>query len=173
MSLDRLGTFRQRAEIRAGAGRDCRAGESGPFRQPEAFLGPLRPEIGTGTRLDIRRAAPLPPPVTTPPLRLLQNAMQAYTWRLKALSSNLANLDTPGYNRLSVSFEESLQRARRSELGMDRDHVAARMQQDGRSPILEDELMELADTQMRTQLTTRALHEHFARLRTGITGRQG
>lgn len=99
--------------------------------------------------------------------------MQAYTWRLKALSSNVANLDTPGYNRLSVSFEESLQTARRSGMGADRDHVAAKMVQEGRAPVLEDELMELADTQMRTQLATRALHEHFARLRTGITGRQG
>ena len=99
--------------------------------------------------------------------------MQAYTWRLKALSSNVANLDTPGYNRLSVSFEESLQSARRSGAHPTRDHVSAQMVQDGRPPVLEDELMELADTQMRTQLATRALHEHFARLRTGITGRQG
>ena len=99
--------------------------------------------------------------------------MQAYTWRLKALSSNVANLDTPGYNRLSVSFEESLQAARRADASGPRDHVVVRMQQDGRPPILEDELMALADTQMRTQLATRALHEHFARLRTGITGRQG
>lgn len=99
--------------------------------------------------------------------------MQAYTWRLKALSSNVANLDTPGYNRLSVTFEESLQTARRSGMSPTRDHVAAQMVQDGRPPVLEDELMELADTQMRTQLATRALHEHFARLRTGITGRQG
>ncbi|MEO0557943.1 MAG: flagellar basal body protein [Bacteroidota bacterium] len=111
--------------------------------------------------------------MTTPSLRLLQNAMQAYTWRLKALSSNVANLDTPGYNRLSVTFEESLQTARRSGMSPTRDHVAAQMVQDGRPPVLEDELMELADTQMRTQLATRALHEHFARLRTGITGRQG
>ncbi len=99
--------------------------------------------------------------------------MQAYTWRLNALSSNIANLDTPGYNRLSVSFEESLQSARRSGMDTDRDNVAAQMVQEGRPPILEDELMELADTQMRTQLATRALNEHFARLRTGITGRQG
>ena len=99
--------------------------------------------------------------------------MQAYTWRLKALSSNVANLDTPGYNRLSVRFEDALQTARRADASGARDHVVARMHQEGRPPVLEDELMELADTQMRTQLTTRALHEHFARLRTGITGRQG
>jgi flagellar basal-body rod protein FlgB len=33
--------------------------------------------------------------------------------------------------------------------------------------------MELADTQMRTQFATRALHEHFSGLRLAITGRPG
>ncbi len=107
-------------------------------------------------------------PVTTPPLRLLQNAMQAYTWRLKGLASNVANLDTPGYNRMSVDFEDQLQRARRAGAA---DQVGARLVEDGRAPLLEDELMEIADTQMRTQLATRALHEHFALIRAGITGR--
>ena len=106
--------------------------------------------------------------MTTPPLRLLQNAMQAYTWRLKGLAANVANLDTPGYNRLSVEFEDHVQRARR---GGDAGAVGARMMEDGRPPQLEDELMEIADTQMRTQLATRALHEHFALIRSGITGR--
>ena len=110
--------------------------------------------------------------MTTRPLRLLQNAMQAYAWRMEGLASNVANLDTPGYNRVSVRFEEDLQRARRSGPGAT-DAVAAQMVEDGRPPLLEDELMELADTQMRAQLATRALHEHFARVRTGITGRAG
>ncbi|PAP75774.1 flagellar basal body rod protein FlgB [Rubrivirga marina] len=110
--------------------------------------------------------------MTPPPLRLLQNAMQAYTYRLESLASNVANLDTPGYNRLAVRFEESLQDARRSADG-DVDAVAAEMVEEGRAPLLEDELMEIADTQMRVQLATRALHEHFARIRTGITGRAG
>ena len=94
--------------------------------------------------------------------------MQAYTWRLKGLASNVANLDTPGYNRLSVEFEGHLQRARRAGGA---DGVGARLVEDGRAPLLEDELMEIADTQMRTQLATRALHEHFALIRSGITGR--
>ena len=94
--------------------------------------------------------------------------MQAYTWRLKGLAANVANLDTPGYNRLSVEFEDRLQRARR---GGDADQIGARMVETGTAPVLEDELMEIADTQMRTQLASRALHEHFALVRTGITGR--
>lgn len=107
--------------------------------------------------------------MTTPSLRLLQNAMTAYTWRLDGLASNVANLDTPGYERLSVRFEAELQRARRGGPGLAED-VRGEMLQEGRPPVLEDELMELADTQMRVQLASRALHEHFARVRTGITG---
>lgn len=107
-------------------------------------------------------------------LRLLANAMQAYSWRAKALTSNIANLDTPGYRRLSVKFEEALQEARHSIDGPDgMAHIKADMAVEETPPILEDELMEMADTQMRTQLVSRALREHFATLRTGITGRSG
>ena len=97
--------------------------------------------------------------------------MQAYTWRLEGLASNVANLDTPGYNRLSVRFEQSLQQARRGT--GDVDGVSAEMTQVGRPPQLEEERMEIADTQMRAQLASRALHEHFGLIRTGITGRAG
>lgn len=110
--------------------------------------------------------------MNTPPLQLLRNAMQAYAWRMEGLASNVANLDTPGYERLEVRFEESLQRARRGGPGLAED-VGAEMLQEDRAPVLEDELMALADTQMRVQLATRALHEHFSLVRTGITGRTG
>ncbi len=98
--------------------------------------------------------------------------MQAYTWRLEGLASNVANLDTPGYDRLDVRFEDTLQRARRRGPDATAD-VAAELVEQDRPPLLEDELMAMADTQMRVQLATRALHEHFARLRTGVTGRAG
>ncbi len=105
-------------------------------------------------------------------LKLLSQAMQAYTWRSQAVASNLANLDTPGYQRVGVTFEETLQDVRRSLSGPRTiEDVQPRMQVDGEAPILEDEMMELADTQMRTQLATRALREHFELMSTGITGR--
>ena len=109
-----------------------------------------------------------------PTLNLLARAMQAYTWRMQALSSNIANLDTPGYQRLSVSFEEALQEMRH-RVGGPRDgtEVDPHMVVEDGAPILEDELMELADTQMRTQLVSRALHGHFNKLRISITGRSG
>ncbi|MDQ7040289.1 MAG: flagellar basal body protein [Rhodothermus sp.] len=107
-------------------------------------------------------------------LQLLRHAMQAYTWRLKALASNIANLDTPGYQRMSVSFEETLREVRHRIPGLRRpEEVTPRMQIEETPPILENELMELADTQLRTQLTARALRDYFDLMRTAITGRTG
>lgn len=107
-------------------------------------------------------------------LKLLANAMQAYTWRAKALTSNLANIDTPNYKRISVKFEESLQLARHTIAGPEGlSDVKGSVDVEDDAPILEDELMAMADTQMRTQLVSRALQEHFATIRTGITGRSG
>lgn len=109
----------------------------------------------------------------TPKLTLLRNAMAAYARRSESLASNLANIETPDYQRQSVSFEDKLQEARRHRLGELRDvgRIQARVEQQEAPPVLEDEMMELADTQMRTQLATRALSEHFGLLRTGILGR--
>ena len=110
----------------------------------------------------------------TSTLNLLARAMQAYTWRMQTLSSNVANLDTPGYQRLSVSFEETLQDLRHSVEGpRDGTEVDPRVVVEEGAPILEDELMELADTQMRTQLASRALRGHFNKMRISITGRSG
>ncbi len=110
--------------------------------------------------------------INTERVQLLNNALRAYAWRLKALSSNLANIDTPGYQRLSVKFEESLQEARHEIPGLRQTtSIGPRMEVNDSPPLLEDELMNLADTQMRAQFSTKTLNEHFAMIRTGITGR--
>ena len=108
----------------------------------------------------------------TPQIGHLRRAMQTYNWRMQAHASNIANLDTPGYQRMTVSFEEQLQNALDNVPGVkDPAEVKPRVITEDRPALLEDELMELADTQMRTQLATRALREHFDLLRMGITGR--
>lgn len=104
-------------------------------------------------------------------LQLLQKAMQAYKWRSDALASNVANLDTPGYQRLSISFEDQLQETRRQVPGLrGLGDVSAKMEVEDGPPILEDELMLLTDTEIRTQFSSRALREHFQNVSTGITG---
>jgi flagellar basal-body rod protein FlgB len=104
-------------------------------------------------------------------LSLLRRAMQAYSWRMQTTAGNMANLDTPGYQRLSVSFEETLQQTRRHMAGGETPEVRPQVHMEAGAPVLEEEMMDLADTQMRTQLATRALREHFDLMRTGITGR--
>lgn len=110
--------------------------------------------------------------INTDRIKLLDNAILAYNWRLKALSSNLANLDTPGYQKLSVDFEETLQENRHAIPGIrGATSVEPRMQVEDTPATLETELMNLADTQMRMQFSTRALHDHFEMIKSGITGR--
>jgi flagellar basal-body rod protein FlgB len=117
-------------------------------------------------------ATNIPSAMETAKLKLLSQAMSTYTLRTRATTANLANLDTPGYQRVSVSFEETLQDVRRGlQATRSAETVAGRMRVEDAPPVLEDELMELADTQMRTQLSTRALREHFDLMSTGITGR--
>ncbi len=109
-----------------------------------------------------------------PTLKLLARALQTYTLRLQTVASNLANLDTPGYRRMTVSFEETLQDARRSIAGpRSAEDIKPRVSVEDGAPILEDEMMNLADTQMRTQLVSRALQSHYNKMRIGITGRTG
>ncbi len=105
-------------------------------------------------------------------LNVLRSAMKTYAMRTQSIASNLANADTPGYQRVSVSFEDQLRDARHQVPSQrDATDVEPRMEVEDGPPILEDELMNLADTQMRTQLVTRALRDHFELMRTGIKGR--
>lgn len=103
----------------------------------------------------------------TAKLTLLRKAMDAYAQRRRVLSSNIANVDTPGYDRASVSFEEELREA--GELQA-QTQIEPQVEVEEESPVLEKELMGLADTQMRTRLASRALSEHFRLVESSITG---
>ena len=113
-------------------------------------------------------------PLETNKVQLLRNAMQAYAWRSQAIASNLANLDTPGYKRVAVSFEDALQEVQHTVPSSRTIYdVQPHMRVEQETPVLEDEMMELADTQMRNQVSIRALREHFGMMRNAITGRSG
>ena len=100
--------------------------------------------------------------------KLLAKAMDVYAIRQKITSSNVANIDTPGYNKLTVKFEEYL---RKLNQGEDLNGVAPEIVQTDQKPILEEEMIEMADTQIRVHMTTRALRTEYEILRSGITGR--
>ncbi len=102
--------------------------------------------------------------------QLLSRAMDTYTLRQRVTAGNIANADTPGYSRREVSFEDELQKVQRTT-GADRmKDVTPSIVEKGEPVVLEDELLEMSDTQMRVHLVTRSIRHHFDILRNGITG---
>lgn len=99
--------------------------------------------------------------------QLLAKAMDSYSLRQRITSSNIANVDTPGYRRHTVEFESALQEARESGKAMH--EVNPHIKETNEGVVLENELLEMADTQMRVQLVTRSLRHYFDTLQTGIT----
>ncbi|HYX08841.1 MAG TPA: flagellar basal body rod protein FlgB [Bacteroidales bacterium] len=104
------------------------------------------------------------------PIKLLTNAMDAYSLRQKMTAANIANIDTPGYTKKTVSFENELRQAKELKGKKALDGVKPRVENTNQKPILDNEMMKMADTQMRTQLVTRSLREHFNQLRSAIKG---
>lgn len=103
---------------------------------------------------------------------LLKKSLDAYALRQKAIASNVANIDTPGYKRLEVSFEEQLRKAQQMHAsGSDINEMEPKISELEEAPLLEDEMMTLADTQIRAQLVTRSLRHSFQLLKAGIIGR--
>lgn len=105
--------------------------------------------------------------------KLLSKAMDAYALRQRAISSNVSNIETPGYKTIEVPFEEELEQAK--EFGKlskrDIDELPVEMEESNKDVLLEDEMMKLADTQIRVQMVARSLRHSFTVLRQGITGR--
>lgn len=106
-------------------------------------------------------------------IRLLAKTMDVYSLRQKMTAANIANMDTPGFKRVSVSFEEELQKIDEGALRREPDNLNPKIIQTDDKPVLENELLEMADTQMRVQLVSRALRHNFEQIRSGITGRSG
>jgi flagellar basal-body rod protein FlgB len=104
--------------------------------------------------------------------KLMGKALDAYNMRQKAIASNVSNIDTPGYKRLEVSFEEQLAKADKLKFSENtKENVRPKMQEMEEGPQLEDEMFTLADTQIRVQLVTRALRHNFGLLKASIIGR--
>ncbi|MBM3846451.1 MAG: flagellar basal body rod protein FlgB [Verrucomicrobia bacterium] len=99
-----------------------------------------------------------------------------------AISGNLANAETPGYQRLHVapSFKLQLQEAIRTGDMSALDEIAVRIQedssvttsrQDGNNVSIEREMFELMRNSMDHAMETQLLTGNLLRLRLAITGR--
>lgn len=102
--------------------------------------------------------------------QLMQNAMDTYSLRHRITSANIANIDTPAYKKHEVQFEQELLRVQESRGQKAMIDVNPIIVENDEKVILEDELIEMADTQIRVNVVARSLRHHFEMLRTGITG---
>ena len=105
----------------------------------------------------------------------LQAAMRGLSARQKAISDDIANVDTPFYRARSVSFEADLKRA----LDGGRDPLTATPTTsvsnapaglNGNNVDLTAETMASVDTELAYQLTLRAAGDRFTLYRTAIKG---
>ena len=58
-------------------------------------------------------------------MNLLEAGIRAEELRQRTIASNIANIETPGYRRLDVRFEQSLAKALNSPGGVDADALEA------------------------------------------------
>lgn len=107
-----------------------------------------------------------------PTLRNLGRAMDRTTERHQLLTTNLANVNTPGYKRKDVEFGVALEGA--LERGSQRFNPVARqlsqggLRSDGNSVDLETEVMAIAETEMRYQMLTDMTAGYFRSLKNVI-----
>lgn len=129
----------------------------------------------------------------TTSLRVAREALTGLSRRQQAISSNVANIDTPGYRRREVTFEAALrteiatagagpQLARTdprhlagngaagdlSPASRSRDVVAGR--NDGNNVDIDEEMMLLVETQLRYQALSQSIGTRLNTLRSIIRG---
>ena len=99
----------------------------------------------------------------------LHSALDGLAARQRAIANNIANVQTPGYRATRVSFEESL---REALVSGETPAVTATSQtsleptrEDGNNVNLDTETLSSVDTNLRYQLSLRAMDHEFSVLR--------
>jgi flagellar basal-body rod protein FlgB len=111
--------------------------------------------------------------------------------RQQATSNNIANIDTPGYQRQEVPFETQLQRQighgtqqlattdpkhiatgakLRSQLGIDPAQLLTSSRLDQNNVDIDQEMVLLSQTQMQYQAASHAISSKLSNIRTAIQG---
>ena len=112
-------------------------------------------------------------------INVLQRASEASAKRHEVISNNIANVDTPGYKRQDVNFEEQLRKAmknsryksideRVANIDLEklkpityRDHATVSYRLDGNNVDIDTENVELASNQIRYQGLTDSITKQF------------
>ncbi|GMV87227.1 MAG: hypothetical protein AMXMBFR81_01580 [Chthonomonas sp.] len=109
----------------------------------------------------------------------LAKALDRTTMRHGLLTNNLANINTPGYKRRDVEFgialEQEMNSGHRGASSPDGEVKVTQgsMRLDGNSAVLEQEMMGIAETELRYQALTEMTSRYFRGLRDAIKEGRG
>jgi flagellar basal-body rod protein FlgB len=101
-----------------------------------------------------------------PQSKNLERALDRSTQRHALLVGNLANVNTPGYKRRDLDFNIVLEQERGKMGGVEVDRGSIRI--DGNSVDLEQEVMQISQTELRYQTLTEMTSRYFSGLRNVI-----
>lgn len=119
-------------------------------------------------------------------INVLDRAADVSWTRESAIANNVANVDTPGYKRQDVAFEDILKRELKSskyntlqkavdQVSLDKlegqvytDYASYSYRLDGNNVDIDTENVELASEQLRYQTLTKATSEELTRMSTAM-----
>lgn len=124
--------------------------------------------------------------------RVLEKTLDATTLRNETISQNIANVDTPGYKRKTVSFEEQLKSALDEsgvkgfrnhprhipigarniedvDLRVTQDQKSLVMRLDGNNVDIESEMAQMAKNTIKYDVLTQRISDTFSRLKSVIS----
>lgn len=105
----------------------------------------------------------------------LKRALDGLDRRQRAITANVANIETPGYIARKVSFEDSLDAATRAgrpdRAAISVTQSMAPTRVNGNNVNIDMEILAGQENQLRQQLAIRGLNNKYTLLRTAISGR--
>ena len=107
---------------------------------------------------------------------LIDAGIKAETLRQKAIANNIANLETPGYRRVDVKFEELLARCLRSSGEFDLSEIEAQIYRPKQTPLnsngndvnLEAEIGQMIKNTLRHKTYIRLLSKKYNQIELAI-----
>ncbi|MBN1796417.1 MAG: flagellar basal body rod protein FlgB [Sedimentisphaerales bacterium] len=110
-------------------------------------------------------------PITST-VELLEAGIKAEHLRQKAIASNMANLETPGYRRVDIKFEEVLAKAIDSEGKFDPKDIKPELynpkntsvRANGNDVTLESEVGQLVENSLRHEAYVRLLNKKYKQM---------
>ena len=119
---------------------------------------------GTGKKTEVAKTSNI--------VDLLDAGVRAESLRQKAIASNIANIETPGYRRIDVKFEELLNKALDSSGAVDLAEIKAQLHRPKQTPVksngndvnLEAEVGEMVKNTLRHKVYIRLFNKKYSQM---------